>query len=50
MLSSGEIATIKSEIKRLEMIRQECNDSGIQKQIDVWIEALKKRIPSKPSK
>ena len=44
MLSPGDIAIIKAEIKRLEKARRECNDGGIQKQIDVWIEELKKKL------
>ena len=48
MLSPGEIAFIKAEIKRLEKARQECNDSGIQKRIDVWIEELKKKLEAVP--
>jgi hypothetical protein len=46
MLSPGEIALIKAEIARLEKARKECRDSGIQKQIDIWIEELKKRLLS----
>jgi hypothetical protein len=47
MLSPGDIASIKAEIKRLEKARRECNDSGIQKQIEAWIEELKKRLDEK---
>jgi hypothetical protein len=32
---------------RVEKARQECNDSGIQKRIDAWIEELKKKIDEK---
>jgi hypothetical protein len=46
MLSPGEIATIKAEIERLEKARKDCRDRGIQEQIDVWIEALKKKLAS----
>jgi hypothetical protein len=49
MLSPAEIALIKFEIENLEKARQTFTDSGIQKQIDIWIEALKKKIPSNPS-
>jgi hypothetical protein len=44
MLSPGEIATIKAEIKRLEEARKDCRDGGIRKQIDVWIEEQKKKL------
>ena len=46
MLLPGEIAQIKAEIARLEKARKECRDGGIQKQIDIWIEELKKRLLS----
>jgi hypothetical protein len=46
MLSPEEIAIIKAEIARLEKARKECRDSGIRKQIDIWIEELKKRLLS----
>jgi hypothetical protein len=49
MLSPAEIAIIKLEIENLEKAREKFTDSVIQKQIDVWIEALKKRIPASPS-
>jgi hypothetical protein len=29
MLSSGEIAKIRAEIKRLEKAREKCNDGGV---------------------
>ena len=44
MLTPGEIELVKAEIKRLEKARQECNDSGLQKRIDAWIEELKKKL------
>jgi hypothetical protein len=42
MLSPKEIAKIKDEIKSLEESRLKCNDGGIKKRIDAWIEELKK--------
>jgi hypothetical protein len=47
MLSPGEMAFIKAEIERLEKARQECNDSGLQKVIDAWIEEEKKKLSAK---
>lgn len=44
MLSPGEIAFIKAEIARLEKARKECRDGGIQQQIEIWIEELKKKL------
>ena len=44
MLSLVEIAQIKAEIERLEKLREEATDSGIQKLIDAWIEAEKKKL------
>jgi hypothetical protein len=44
MLSREQIATIKAEIQRLEEARNLSTDSGIQKQIDVWIEQQKKKL------
>jgi hypothetical protein len=44
MLSPGDIAFIKAEIERLGKARQECNDSGLQKRIDAWLEELKKKL------
>jgi hypothetical protein len=43
MLSSGEIAKIRAEIKRLEKARENCNDGGIQKRIEAWIKEQKHR-------
>jgi hypothetical protein len=45
MLSPGEIAQIKAEIRRLEA-RNECRDSGIQKRVDAWIDKVKKKLLS----
>jgi hypothetical protein len=47
MLSPGEISLIKAEIERLEKARRECNDGGLQKVIDAWVEALKKKLDGK---
>jgi len=44
MLPPGEIAQIKTEIERLEKLREECNDSGIRKRIADWIEAEKEKL------
>jgi hypothetical protein len=44
MLSPGELAFLKSEIERLEKARRECSDSGIRKQIEVWIDDNKKKL------
>jgi hypothetical protein len=46
MLSPGEIAIIKAEIKRLEKARKDCRDDGIREQIVVWIEEQKKKLAS----
>jgi hypothetical protein len=46
MLSPGEIAIIKAEIKRLEEARKDCADGGIRKQIEVWIAEQKKILAS----
>jgi hypothetical protein len=47
MPSAREIAQIKAEIERLEKLREEATDSGIQKLIDAWIEAEKKKLAGK---
>jgi len=46
MLSPGEIAQIKAEIERLEHLREECRDSGIQKVIEAWIATAKEKLES----
>ena len=46
MLSSREIASIRDEIKRLEEARENCNDGGIRKQIEAWIEEQKQKLES----
>ena len=43
MLSPGEIAQIRVEIKRLEEARDECTD-GIRKRIEAWIEEQKQKL------
>jgi len=43
-LLKSEVALLKSEIERLEKARSECSDSGIRKQIDVWIDDHKKKL------
>jgi hypothetical protein len=44
MLSAGQRAQIKAEIARLEEYRKECNDEGIRKVIEGWIEEQKKLL------
>jgi len=44
MFSPSEIAQIKTEIERLERLREECTDSGIRKRIEAWIEAEKEKL------
>jgi len=46
MLSPGEIARIRDELKRLEEARENCNDGGIRKQIEAWIEEQKQKLES----
>jgi hypothetical protein len=38
MLSPREIASIRDEIKKLEEARENCNDGGVRKRIEAWIE------------
>jgi hypothetical protein len=45
VLTPGEVAVIKAEIERLTKARRDCNDGGIQRQIDDWIEEQKKKPP-----
>jgi hypothetical protein len=47
MLSTGDIVSIVVKIKGPEKARRACNDSGVQKQIEAWIEELKKRLSAK---
>ena len=44
MLSPGAIAQIKAEIARLEDARKQCNDEGIMKVIEGWIEEQKEKL------
>jgi hypothetical protein len=46
MLSPGEIARIRDEIKRLEEARENCNDGGIRKRIEAWIKEQKQKLES----
>lgn len=46
MLSQQQIATIKSEIEKLEYARNHCSDFGIMKLIDRWIEDQKMKLES----
>ena len=46
MLSGGEVATIRANIERLEKALEECTDSGIRKQVEVWIADNKKKLCS----
>jgi hypothetical protein len=47
MLSPGEIAVIRAEIKRLEQALAECRDGGIRKVIEGWIEDQKEKLNDK---
>jgi hypothetical protein len=44
MLSPGDLAFLRAEIARLEKALTECTDSGIRKQIEVWIDDNKKKL------
>jgi hypothetical protein len=46
MLGPGDRAIIKAEIERLQKAQSECNDGGIRKKIDVWIEEQKQKLAS----
>ena len=50
MLSREEIANIKAEIERLEKALAECNDSGLQRQIEAWIADQKRKLTAQESK
>jgi hypothetical protein len=45
-MTPEEITRIRAEIERLERLLEECADSGIQKVIEAWIEAEKKKLNS----
>jgi hypothetical protein len=47
MLSRADIARIKADIENLEKSRDSCADSGIRKQIELWIEQQKKNLGGK---
>ena len=49
MLSREEVAKIRAEIERLEKAREDCNDGGIRKSIDSWIEEQKEKLISEIS-
>jgi hypothetical protein len=44
MLSPGDRAIIKAEIKRLQKAQRECRDDGIRRQIDDWIVEQKQKL------
>jgi hypothetical protein len=46
MLSPGEIAQAKAEIKRLEKVRDECADGGIRERVEAWIREEKEKLKS----
>jgi hypothetical protein len=46
MLSRVEIATIKTELERLEENRQQCTDGGIRRVIDAWINEQREKLRS----
>jgi hypothetical protein len=50
MLSSGEIAKIRAEIKRLENAHDKCSDGGVRKRIEAWIKEQTQKLESEQSK
>jgi len=44
VLSPAAIAQITAEIERLEDARKRCNDEGIRRVIEGWIEEQKKKL------
>ena len=44
MLSRGARSQIKTEIEKLERACEQCNDGGIRKVIEGWIEEQKKKL------
>jgi hypothetical protein len=44
MLSPSQRAQIKAEIAKLEEDRKMCNEAGIRKVIEGWIEEQKKKL------
>ena len=49
MISRSDVAVIRAEIQRLQKARDECTDSGVQKQIDAWIEEQKRKLVAEDS-
>jgi hypothetical protein len=49
MVPRNQAAVIRSEIERLQKARNECNDTGVLKRIDSWIEEQKRKLVSKDS-
>jgi|HubBroStandDraft_2_1064218.scaffolds.fasta_scaffold1535864_1 hypothetical protein len=47
-LSLGDRAIIKAESDGLQKAQRECNDCGIGRKIDVWIEKQKQKLASGP--
>jgi len=46
MPTPEKIATIRTEIERLEKALRECSDSGIRKVIEDWIAEARKKLAS----
>ena len=42
--SQFDVPKIEAEIQWLQAARRSCTDSGVQKQIDIWIEARQKLL------
>lgn len=49
MLSPSQRAQIKAEIVKLEKEREICNEAGIRKVIEGWIEEQKKKLAEEMS-
>ena len=49
MISRKDVAVIRTEIERLQRAHRECTDSGVQKQINAWIEAQKQKLVAEDS-
>jgi len=43
-ISRTNVAAIRAEIERLQKALQECTDSGVQGQVDAWIEEQKRKV------
>jgi len=50
VLSPEDVAEIRAKIERLEEARKRVNDSGILKQIDLWIADEKKKLADNVSR